>query len=93
MATPNSVRIFHKTFRLNESQVFMKSINSRCTASLYTHLFPSRIWWTQKKRSAADLQLPFSPHSRCTTDAFAYAVNLDTWIFCSILYPSHNSNI
>jgi hypothetical protein len=47
MGTTDSIRILHKTSLLTESYAFLKSTNSWCTVSLYSH-FSSSNWRMQK---------------------------------------------
>ena len=55
--------------------------------------FPSSIWWKHNIWPAADLLLPPNPHWRCTIISFAYAVNLDSRMFYSLLYLSDKRNV
>ena len=50
MRMPNSMRILYKTSFLTQSQTFLKSIKSWCTASLYSHSFWN-IWRMPSIRS------------------------------------------
>ena len=54
---PNSMRILYKASLLTESQAFLKSIKSWCTASLCSHFFSS-IWQIQNIWSVSYTSTP-----------------------------------
>jgi hypothetical protein len=90
MRTSYSMRMLYSTSLLTESQTFLKSMNSWCTVSLYSHFFSS-IWWMQKLWSVVDL-LHRNTHWWSPTISSICGLNLEI-IFDNILYEFHNSDI
>jgi hypothetical protein len=62
MGTPNSMRILYNTSLLTESHDFLKSTNSWCAVSLYSHLFSS-ISRIQEKKADQQLICYHEPHT------------------------------
>jgi hypothetical protein len=91
MGTPNSMRILYKTSLLTESWAFLKSMNSWCTVSLYSHFFSS-IWRMQKMWSVVDL-LRRNPHWWSPIISSMYGANLQWRTFDKILYEVDSSDI
>jgi hypothetical protein len=83
---PNSIRILYKISLLIESCAFLKSTNSWCTASLYSHFFSS-IWLMQNIWSLVDPLLQH-PHWWSPIISSAYGVNVERRMFDRILYVS-----
>jgi len=83
MGIPNSLRILNKTSFLTELWTFLKSVNSWCTASLYSHFFSS-IWWMQNTWPVFDL-LRWNRHWFPIISS-AYGVHLDSRMLVKILY-------
>jgi hypothetical protein len=84
MSTPNSISILYNTSFLTESKVFLKSTNSWCTVSLYSHFFFS-IWRMQKIWPVIDL-LRRTPHWWSPIISTIYEFNLERRILNTILY-------
>jgi len=84
MGIPNAMRILYKTSFLTESQAFLMSIKSWCTASLYSY-FARSIWPVQNIWPVVH-PLRWNPHSWSPEIASAYVSSLDSRMLVKILY-------
>ena len=84
------MRILYKTSFLIESQAFLNSIKTWCTASLYSYFYSS-IWWMQNTWSVVDL-LSWNRHWWSPIISSAFGINLDNKILDNIFYVAGKSD-